>query len=363
MGTLNFKFFFFVLAVWSSSSAQPPVSTDRIPEPSESAVDSLSIAIMPFANNTLDYRVAVVLEAWVPSLLEKNGLAVMTAQEIRPILRKHRIRSRGWVGFKDAQMIRNETGADFLLLGSWDVLKNVVNPEIGFSMRVLDLEHMTIVSAVSFGATGEDHLGIFELGRISDLGLIASTGLETAINDLLVDKSYSKPGLSNHGCFKLAIIPLNNYSETIYADNTLANILLSRLIASGYFVLEPGFVRELGLAREVAYRGGVDTASAQVLLDQFGVCQIITGTVEKLDVARGNPSVTVPHVTFGLRVMDPRNGSVYLMREFEGAGDDHERFFKKNRVHSLVDLSGRLLEKFVQDLQAANREDILHGKR
>ncbi len=363
MNTLILRLIVFLLVAVVTVDAFSQASSEPDVELPLSAGDSLSVAIMPFANNALDLRVGAVLETKVSGMLEKQGLAVKTAQDIRPILRKNRIRSRGWVGLKNAQMIREETDVDFLLLGSWDVLRNDANTEVGFSMRMLDLNRMAVVSAVSYGATGEDHLGTFELGRVSDLNLIASVGLETAIFDLLDQISYEKPRLSSRGCFKLAVVPLSNYSETVYAEDTLANILLSRLMANGYFVLEPGFVRELGLAREIAFRGGIDGASSLALLDEFGVCQIITGDVEKLDVARGDPSFTVPKLTFGLRAMDPRTGNVYLMREFEGAGDDHEKWFKQGRVHSLIDLSGRFMENFVQDLQAANREDILHGTR
>ena len=159
------------------------------------------------------------------------------------------------------------------------------------------------------------------------------------------------------------MIPLDNYSATEHAGDIVTNILLSGLLSSGYFVVEPGFVRELGLAREVLNRGGVDRGSAQAILDTLSACQVITGAVQRFDPARGLPTASVPRFAAGFRASSTRNGALYLMREIEGAGSDSDGFFQLGRVHAITTLVAEDMELFIADLRAANRKDIIHGPK
>ncbi len=321
------------------------------------------LVVLPFANNALDSRVHDALETPLLGCLEAEGFTVFSSQEIRPFLRQNRIRSRGWIGREAAVLIAEETGARFALLGSWDVFRTDGNPELGFSMRILDLKHMILVAAASVGVTGEDHVGTFEKGRISDIHILTGLALESALSKMLPIPEYMEPKLSWRGCFKVALIPFNNYSDTPYAGVTLSNALLTQLMEEGFSVLEPGFVRELGIEREVVNRGEVDDPNALALAAKYEVCRIITGSVEHLEVAKGNPRVTIPRVSLGLRVTDPRNGRVYRMREIEGRGDQTDGLFQIGRTHSLMNLSSTLLAGFAKELQKSNREDIIHVNR
>ena len=111
MNTLILRLIVFLMVAVVTVDAFSQASSEPDVELPLSAGDSLSVAIMPFANNALDLRVGAVLETKVSGMLEKQGLAVKTAQDIRPILRKNRIRSRGWVGLKNAQMLREDEKA------------------------------------------------------------------------------------------------------------------------------------------------------------------------------------------------------------------------------------------------------------
>ena len=355
---------YLILGALVIQCVQPCVGFSQPTSGQDSGTSSIpDLVVLPFANNTLDSRVHEALEIPLLDNLQAEGLTVLSSQDIRPFLRKHRIRSRGWIGLKAAGLLARETGAKFALLGSWDVFRTEGNPEVGFSMRVLDLEHMALVAAMSVGVTGEDHVGAFETGRISHIQTLVARTMQKAISEMFPLPEYLVPRLSWRGCFQVALIPLNNYSDIQYAGDTLSNILLTQLLENGFSVLEPGFVRELGIEREVVNRGGIDDPSAGALFAEYGVCRIITGSVERLETARGDPGVTFPRVSLGLRVMDPRNGRVYMMKELVGQGDQNDGFFQLGRTHSLMTLSGNLLAGFAKELQEANREDIIHVNR
>lgn len=329
----------------------------------ETGAPLVDLVVLPFANNTLDSRVHEILEAPLLEILRQQGLQVMSSRDVRPLLREHRIRSRGWIGRRAAAQVAVGTGAKHALLGSWDVFRSDGNPEIGLSMRILDLEHMTVLAAASRGVTGEDEVGLFERGRVGDLEVLADRVLREAVADLWPIPVYQEPRMSWYGCYQVALVPPNNYSDTRYAGETLNGLLLTAMLKGGFSVLEPGFVRELGIDREQVSRGEIDDASARALEEQYGVCRIVTGSVERLETSSGDPVVSYPRVSLGLRIIDIRNGRVYLVQEVEGAGNQTDGFFQRGRTHSLVTLTSKLLAGFVADWQKVNREDILHGQR
>ena len=318
------------------------------------------IAILPFANNTGDPDAAEIFEPALHGALGRNRLTYLTAAALRPMLREHRIRSRGWISRKGAEIIAAEMGVRYLLLGSWDVLRRDGNVEVGFSVRVLETASMALVAGVSVGGTGEDSVGWLDLGRVDDVSALADTLLVRALTDLAPFPPPTEVLRSWRGCNHLAVIPFDNFSGTRHAGDIVTNILLSRLLAEGYFVVEPGFVRELGIARETVVKGGVDRASARAIEEALGACRVVTGAVDVFEPARGDPSLSIPRLAVGLRVTSSSSGNLYMIRNLDAAGDDKQSVFHFGRVHSLITLADRLLERFARELKETNREDILN---
>jgi hypothetical protein len=293
--------------------------------------------------------------------LDSLGLTYTTSDELRPLLRRHRIRSRGWIGLEAARILRRETRARYLVLASWDVFRATEYPEIGISLRVLDLEHLSLSNSVSLGMAGADFTKVLGLGTVTEVGELAHRTMEEACRELFPLPGYRAPRPSYRGCFQIALIPFDNFSGTPNAGDILTNIVLSRLMAQGYFVVEPGFVRELGLTLEVINRGGVDRRSAGSILASFDACRVVTGSVGEFSTARGAPTLTIPELAFGIRVMSPQDGNLYMMEELQGAGDDGEGMFQGGRTHALVTLANRVLQDFLEEVADNNREDILYG--
>ncbi len=359
MSIVSRQFLIFVV-VCAALVPAPPATAQS---PVNIANPKVDLAVVPFANNTGQSAAHALLMPRLEFLLEQQGLNLVGSDVLRPLLRENRVRSRGWIGKHGANLIGANTGTRYLLLGSWDVLRTEGNPEIGVSLRVLDLQNMVLVQAISVAGTGEDSVSWLDLGRVTDLESLADAVLERAVSQLLPIPDYSEVTLSWRGCNHVAVVPLDNFSATENAGDITTNILLSGLLSAGYFVVEPGFVRELGLAREVLNRGGVDRGSAQAILDSLGACQVITGDVQRFDPGRGQPTVSVPHFAAGLRASSTRNGALYLMRELESSGNDNDGIFQLGRVHAITPLIADNVDRFIADLLEANRKDIIHGPK
>ncbi len=337
---------------------------DSLPQAANvAATDSLppEFLILPVVNYSEKAEAHTLLTPRLHHYLDQLGVNYRTSDELRPLLREHRIRSRGWIGLEGAGILHQETQARYLLLGSWDILRMEINPEIGLSLRVLDLESLVLISAVSVGLTGDDFTQALGLGRITSIEVLANIAMQRAIDALFPLPTDMVPRQSSRSCFQVALVPFDNYSNTPNAGDIVTNIVLSGLLAQGYFVVEPGFVRELGLTLEIVNRGGVDQKSARSILANFDACRVVTGSVEKFDVARGMPALTVPGIALGIRAMSPQDGNLYMMEELQGAGDDGEGMFQGGRIHALVPLANKVLKDFLDDLASNNREDILYG--
>lgn len=344
---------FLAMQAWAPVHGQEAAAvTDSLPP---------EFLILPVANYSEVGEAHTELVPRLHESFDRIGVSYMTSEELRPLLRKHRIRSQGWIGMEDARILRRETLARYLLLGSWDIFRTEVNPEIGLSLRVLDLENMTLVGAVSVGLTGADFTKALGLGRIYDIGELADVVMGKAFESLFPVASFQDPRFSYRGCYQVALIPFDNYSGLPNAGDIMTHIVLSRLLTQGYFVVEPGFVRELGLTLEIINRGGVDRRSASSLLASFDACRVVTGSVETFAAARGEPTVTVPELALGIRVMSPQEGNLYMMEELQGAGDDGDGMFQGGRIHSLVQLANKVLQEYLDEVAENNREDILYG--
>jgi hypothetical protein len=348
-----------VSAVYGQTEGGNPPVVD----PASAVTDTIvpALLIMPIVNYSEKGEAHEFLAPRLHAGLDSLGVIYQTSDRIRPLLRQHRIRSRGWIGADAAQILHRETQARYILLVSWDVFRTASNPEIGLSLRILDLTTLTLVAAVSEGVTGADFTKALGLGTITDLGELADIVMNRSLESLFPVPESRVPDEAAPGCMRIALIPFDNFSSTPNAGDILTNIVLSRLMAHGYFVVEPGFVRELGLTLEVMNRGGVDRNSARSILDNFAACGVMTGTVERFSTARGAPTQAVPELALGIRAMSPQDGNLYLMEELISAGDDGQGIFQSGRVHSLVTLTNQVLTNFLDEVAKKNREDILDG--
>lgn len=352
-------------AFTASGSAEPPsaapdpaatdttavVRPDATGSPTDFAPDMI---VLPPANHTQLPEAAALMEEVLYRHLRRTGLSFLNVEAVRPILRAHRIRSRGTIGRDDAELLAGVTGARYLVLVSWDVFKTADNPEVALSMRVLDLRSMSLLGAVSPAATGEDFTGLLGRGTVEAVEELVDIVMDRAVSALFPLSGLRTPPPPGADCVHLAVVPFDNYSDTAFAGDIVSNIVLSRLMGAGYFVVEPGFVAELGLKRETVNRGRIDWYSARALGKDYGTCRILTGDVEVFDTAPGDAWATVPRFALGVRVMVPESGDLLMMKELQGSGEDGEWVFQQGRQHALVHMVEDALGSVLDELDGSN---------
>jgi hypothetical protein len=315
------------------------------------------ILVLPFANLTGMSEGASMLSPRFYERLEGTEVRFVSDEELRPLLREHRIRSRGEIGSQDAEILRSRTGARAALLGSWDIYEPGENPEVAVSARLLDLDAMVVVDAWSVALSGDDEAGLFAIGRVEEMEPLAGKVL-----DLLFEKltpalrapartAESEPPLS-----RVAVVAFDNVSAYDRAGDVASNILLSELVAHGFTVVEPGFVNEVLIDERARSKGAIDLGTLEALRARAEIDLLVTGVVERFEPARGEEGV--PELSVGARVLDAAAGRLVLAFDEEHSGRDAQTILGMGRHHSLGRLAGDVVRRFVERVDE-KREKLL----
>lgn len=319
------------------------------------------VLLMPAANHTGSPEASGIMPPQLAAALAARGVRLLGEQELRPILRHHRIRSGAKFDEADAAALRRETGAALALFCGLDFYRPGPGPEAGLSARLVRLEDLQVLGAASVSATGEDAAGLFGLGRIEDAAVLAAA-LADRLAEELAPLALHPPSAATataepagRGCRRVALVPLDDATPHEGAGEVATNILLSRLLGAGYLVLEPGLVRARCLASGVAPRGRIDLQTLRALHESLGPCLVITGSVEGFEPALGDLREAVPSLNLALRVLDAPGGRLLLTWETETDGAAGQGPLQVGRKHALGQLTWGALADFLDRLEKLDK--------
>lgn len=277
----------------------------------------------------------------IGTILDSFGIQYKRSSDIRPILRKYRIRSSGSLKAEDIDQLRTELNVKYLMLGSVNIYEDRANPELSVSLRIINTETYMIESAVSKSASGRDFEGLFGLGVISVLDELSDKLLFESLNELFSDleahESEQKPSA--------VIIPFDNTTDFRNAGFILTNIFLTSLANDGYKVLEPGIVTEYMLRNRKILYGGIDYPTLDMLNAKHDIDLIVTGSIEFYQPSRGN---NFPKAEIGTRVLDAKNAKIIFMYNNSVNGADSEALFGVGKKYSV----GTIMKEYINDFES-----------
>ena len=294
------------------------------------------LAILPLENSSGRLKALRLTDSCLAWYLADHGFSVLPDSQLRPILRAHRIRSVGSIGRTGAELLWHEAGVRYLLLGSIDVFEEGALPEAALSLRILDVTTLRIVWAGSGAGSGQDGSWLFGMGKTADIGIL----LDRIVGRLLAPLANCFPDRCVIGTtgYTAAIIPLENYSDDMHAGDIATNILLTRLVALGIDVVEPGLVEDILVRRQVMPRGEIDLETLKAIRRECRASLLVTGAVDQFQPGRGDALTANPLLELSIRFL--RSGaSVQAIRAGQTAGDRAETIFGLGREYSM----GRLL--------------------
>lgn len=316
-------------------AAAPPVAAD---------VDAPAVGLLRVQAREGGREAAAIVEDLLAAEFAARGATVLRDSDLRPLLRKHRIRTIAGIDAEATRLLASETGMTHVCLVTVQDWSADPLPEVSLTARVLVPRWNVVASAAGAAATGDDHLGWFGTGRIRTPEELAAVLVPRLVADLEL------PSAPPAGFRPVAIVPLDaTFTGAGAAAATAADWLAVALARAGVRILEPGDVRHTLLAHGRAPRGNVDDEGIVALADELGAGWILTGSVDSWRDMGGDADNGAPALTWGLRLVDAETKKIVAVFEREHDGHAAEGLFRTGRRRAL----GALALDAARDVAAA----------
>ncbi len=310
------------------------------------AAAEVTAAFVPLANHAESIDAEQLAREVIVEEFKRQGVTFVDSDSLRNIMRSLRLRLIGAIDSASADLIASQTGAQLIITGAIDYYLEQENPEVCLSLQAYDCRSHRLIWAASEASTGEDHAGIFGLGRVRGAKELLSTSAAKLVDgapDLnaptIPPRQLKKRDRDLAALGRVAVFPIDNNTTTVSAGALATSALIQELWKRGYDVLPPGEVVALQarLTADLSV-GAADTALA-ILRQEHAVAVAVTGIVTRFVGVRSSEAEIMPEIEISLRLVDPANGMVIASITLEKSGSDSETLFGAGRLLSVGKLT------------------------
>ncbi|MBL7033811.1 MAG: hypothetical protein ISR91_06665 [Candidatus Delongbacteria bacterium] len=324
-----------ILLIWlgaqtaAGRNSEPVDTTTFIPTP---------LVLMPLQNLSGYREPLQSVDSLLQVVMQEQGIELLTGGELRPLLKRNRIRSNGRVTAREAETIRLETGCNYLMICSINFYLPEPTPEIALSSRILQLSDQTIVRATSTAGSSVEQVKPFMQNSPYDKDRL----IELVVRELIQELTLPVSPVDSSGTPypRIVMIPFENSTGKGRTGEAVDNMLLSTLVRSGYNVMDPGLEHELFLQNGFLPVGEIDLETLVQLHELFKPDYLVTGCAEALLTAQEGSSGEGAMFEFTARVLEPSSGRLLAGRYSCRRGSDSELILGFGRVES----TGRVMQ-------------------
>jgi TolB-like protein len=309
--------------------------------PGEQGFSGLKIALLPFENNSGRREAVTRIMPIVRDYLIRSGYGLLDEQDVEGFLARKRIRRTGEISRKAAREIREELGADFVLVGSVEVFDEEDGLHVGLSCRLVDSSNGSITRAESSGIAGEDFTTLLGFGTIKSMDLLVDKAVEDLFRGWdgipIGEKGAPSTSRQREGRPMIALFPFENISGRRAAGRIVSNILISRLVQKGACgVVEPGEVRYWITRLRVRYLEAIGIEAMSKLGREAGADYLLLGIV--VDYREGVGEGFPPRVEMNVRMVDVEKGRMVWAGKTSMTGDDFLIALDFGKIRSTIPL-------------------------
>jgi TolB-like protein len=327
------------------------------------------VAVFPFENyNLRPVPVREIRESYL-NKLKSAGLEILPEDVLEKFMARHRIRHAGGISGALSEALREETGAEGLMISTLEFYDDGPPPLIVMASRLVSAgREQKILWMKSIGLTGDDARGLLDLGRIKDPGVLrdkAEQILADSLHDYLSEWrepvpgevetrfspkiAYRSPLLHPERRYTVAVVPFFNRSQRDYAGEIMTLQFVEKLSErKGFEVLDPGDVRQKLLGYRVIMYEGLSLGDADLLFEFLDVDLIVTGNVlDYQDALRGAGK---PKVDFSAVMIERESREVVWSSKNYNQGDDKVFFFDWGKMRTAHAMASGMVRSVVDEM-------------
>lgn len=303
---------------------------------------SADMTILPFENLPGRTTARNIILPYLHYQLRRRGWKIVTDAEVRPILRRRRIRSTGEIMPSEAKFIRDKIGTDLMMIGTINTFEYGAGLEVGISLRIYSAADEKVVWASDYAANALDYGSMFETEQIDNVKDLAWKVIDHALETLPAKDEFIPHPVGR----PVSVIPFENISSDPKAGRIATMSMATGLLNADLDLIEPGKLTEIFLKLRTSQTGGIDYPTLDALREEIDIDFLVTGSVEIYNALRGSSRASTPTIEVAVRVIDVATGKIVATYFDRRDGADNETIFRLGRSYS----SERLLSEALYDI-------------
>jgi TolB-like protein len=364
-------FFITILACFSSAAAQNDAGTEAVDDPRIGGVEKLKIAVFPIFNLSGSPAPLKTISWLLTEELKNADAAFIAGEDLDRVITKYRIRYLGGLDGSTAQAMRDEAGADGVLIPSLELYSETIPPKIALTARLVSTKDpMEILWIDGIGMAGDDAPGLLAYRLVKDPQILtrrAVRHLALSLMDFLsgqlkpIDSRTPKEKFGPELIYRtavlaadktqaVAVVPFFNPSARSFAGEILALHFVRELWAhENLRVIEPGVLRDQLLKSRIIMDSGISLAQADLIAHYLHVDFILNGKVIDYQDYRGYNGTA--KVDFSAQLFDSASREVVWSVKSYHAGDEGIFFFDWGRVNTAYALAADMVQLAVKTIE------------
>ncbi len=357
------------LLFFSGCTARNEPITEKIVA-APKGVSRLKIAVFPVVNLSGTPAPLDMLNHLLINSLNQKALNLLAPDLIESVFAEHRIRYLGGLNPRTAQVLRQEAGAEAVLITSLELYSEYAPPKIALTSRLVSAANtMPILWMHGAGLAGDDSPGLLDFGLIEDpqtLMYLAVHHLSSSLARYLsgrVDANASRrvplkfrprsafraPILDPELKYRVAVLPFFNVSERKHAGEMMAMQFVRALSQhDNFFVIEPGVIRDTLLDMRIIMGDGLSLADADLIFSRLKADLVLSGNVIDYQDYKGFEGT--PRVDFSAQIIEKKSREIAWAVQSHNQGDDRVFFFDWGRVNTAYAMTSQMVQLAVENL-------------
>ena len=363
--------FITLLACFSSAAAQNDAGTEAVDDPRTGGVEKLKIAVFPVFNLSGSPAPLTTISWLLTEELKDADATFIAGEDLDRVITKYRIRYLGGLDGSTAQAMRDEAGADGVLIPSLELYSETIPPKIALTVRLISTKDpMEILWIDGIGIAGDDAPGLLAYRLVKDPQILtrrAVRHMALSLMDFLsgqlkpIDSRTPKEKFGPELIYRtavlaadktqtVAIVPFFNPSARSFAGEILALHFVRELWAhENLRVIEPGVLRAQLLKSRIIMDSGISLAQADLIAHYLHADFILNGKVIDYQDYQGYNGTA--KVDFSAQLFDSASREVVWSVKSYHAGDEGIFFFDWGRVNTAYALAADMVQLAVKTIE------------